>query len=63
MDNARMNIKSLFHLKEASQFKFIRLISQNKNILQEVAPFHLRRLPDVEGPDPSVALDKSFIKF
>jgi hypothetical protein len=36
-----------------------RLIFQNGFIiLQEVAPFHKWRLPDVIGPDPSVSLNK-----
>ncbi|KEZ47142.1 hypothetical protein AZ46_0222070 [Metabacillus indicus LMG 22858] len=34
-----------------------------KDILQDLAPFHLRRLPDVAGPVPSVTLDKQAIKL
>lgn len=36
------------------------LISQNRNILKDVAPLHKEGCCDIYGPSPSITLDKNF---
>lgn len=37
------------------------LISQNRNILQELAPLQMEGCCDLYGPSPSITLDKNFV--